>query len=57
MLYINLDFKNYKNKTLAQLKSFYKNGYATYLLNIEDNNIIVYEIDNGQVTTVQEKNK
>lgn len=35
ILYINLDFKNYKNKTLAQLKAFNNIGLETYLLSLE----------------------
>lgn len=53
LLYINLSFLNYKNKALAQMLAFERNGYITYVGTIQRYEQIVEQsinlVKNGEV--------
>lgn len=61
VLYINLDFINYKNKTLAQLKSFNKKGFSTFLISFEQNEnnqneVILYKYEDDMLHIIKKCN-
>lgn len=57
LVYINLDFENYKKKTLSQIKAFIKEGYKdSYIVTIKNKHILLYKVlENLQLTEIEKK--
>lgn len=52
MIYVNLDFENYREKTLCQLKEFNKFRKKTFLLYRNSNKLFLVQVHNGVITKI-----